>query len=228
MAETGEGKPGSSPGVSPQGVSASSARSDGSISAVGATTDGALSPSRDDIKSAALFSDESRGASDAESSEHEKESSESSGEQSAENLDQKKVDAAIAANFAGSDLSQDNLPPPTPADNIALQESIHRTRLQWSVFTIAMIVVALLFAAAIGFGSLVVLRYYRATDHSPIDWHVSALAGAFVIPPTVILIALIRAIYYKSEDKTPTESLPALNLIKDILVAVKEAAKAVK
>ncbi|PRH14295.1 hypothetical protein [Burkholderia multivorans] len=142
-------------------------------------------------------------------------------------LSKDKVESAIAKLTGGADLSQDDVPSPQ-ADNIALEESNHRRRLQNHLFYWGMGFVGVLFLAAIVFAGAIVCRYWRSSGDGAVDWHVSAIVGAFVIPPTVVLIALIRAIYEKSENKEAGDSLPALNLIKDILIAVKEAAKAVK
>ncbi|MFM0569129.1 hypothetical protein PQQ88_12450 [Paraburkholderia caledonica] len=140
-------------------------------------------------------------------------------------LDETKVDSAIAQlSGAVGDLSQDDVPAPA-ADNIALQESAHRTNLQRHAFLSATGAAMLLYIAAMTFGGLLIYRY--CVKGMDIDWHISALAGAFVVPPTVVIIALIRAIYHK-EEKASGDSLPALNLLKDIAVAVKEAVKAVK
>jgi membrane protein implicated in regulation of membrane protease activity len=54
-----------------------------------------------------------------------------------------------------------------------------------------------------------------------VDWHLTLLAAAFAIPATVIVIAIIRSVY-ASQKQEDTDNLPALNLIKEIVVAVKE------
>ncbi|MBJ9675224.1 hypothetical protein [Burkholderia gladioli] len=144
-------------------------------------------------------------------------------------VDAAKVDSAIAQITGGNqDLSQDPAPAVAPAaDNIALQEMVHRTGIQKLIVKCAMGLVATLYLAGIVFACFI-LRVYYLNPKLIIDWHTSALAGAFVVPPTLIAIALVRAVYKDGGDKKEEESLPALNLIKEIALAVKEAAKAVK
>ncbi len=123
------------------------------------------------------------------------------------------------------DLSQD--PPATDTsvmDTLAFQESIDRRSMQRSLFSSAITIALLLFTSAIVLAGMVI------AFHDKVDWHLAVLAGVFIIPPTLIMIAIIKAIYPNSspKDSTANESLPALNLIKEIVIAFKEAASALK
>ncbi|WP_287880720.1 hypothetical protein [Aquitalea sp.] len=126
----------------------------------------------------------------------------------------------------GPDLSQDiGSNTQSVQDTIAFQESADRRAMQRSLFNSAISLSVLMFSFAAVLAAVIVSK---ATDANKFDWHLPLLAAAFVVPPTLILIAIIRAIYpslAKSDDK---DNLPALNLVKEIAVAIKEAAKAVK
>lgn len=161
--------------------------------------------------------------------------------------DSKKIDAELVAKYTaaklgipsaelteerpkdeiGVDLSQDSEDNKKQSvqDTIAFQESADRRSMQRSLFNSAISLSVLMFSFAAVLVSVIV---YKATDTSKFDWHLPLLAAAFVVPPTLILIAIIRAIYPSSGKSDDKDNLPALNLIKEIAVAVKEAAKALK
>lgn len=129
------------------------------------------------------------------------------------------------AHDPGTDLSQDseNNKQQSVQDTIAYQESTDRRSMQWSLFNSAIMLSVLMFIFA---GVLAVAIVSK--DPNKLDWHLPLLAAAFVVPPTLILIAIIRAIYPSSAKSDDKDNLPALNLVKEIAVAIKEAAKAVK
>ena len=104
--------------------------------------------------------------------------------------------------------------------NLGLEEHSHRLNLQRTVASSALAFAALFFMAAIVFGG--VLAYKLAGDDgAKIHWHASILVAAFVVPPTVILIALLRAVYDAGAPKdTDGDAAPALAFIKEVLSSV--------
>jgi hypothetical protein len=128
-------------------------------------------------------------------------------------------------NDPGTDLSQDseNNKQQSVQDTIAYQESADRRSMQLTLFNSAIMLSILMFVFA---GILAIAIVTK--DSNKLDWHLPLLAAAFVVPPTLILIAIIRAIYPSSAKSDDKDNLPALNLVKEIAVAIKEAAKAVK
>ncbi len=114
-------------------------------------------------------------------------------------------------------------------DSWALRSTVHRENLQQNVFSCAVSLVAFLYISAIVFVGCVL--YLSATTPKDINWHFSLLAGALIIPPTVILLVLIRSIYVnasqKNEEKDKVKDvtigdLPALSMIKELIALSKD------
>lgn len=124
---------------------------------------------------------------------------------------------------AGEDLSQGALSAMEVATaNLGLEEHAHRINLQRTLANSALAFVALLFMCAAGFTG--VLIYLIAGDSGgEIHWHASILAAAFVVPPTIIMVALLRAVYSKSEKES--DPAPALAFIKEVLSSIAEIFK---
>lgn len=121
------------------------------------------------------------------------------------------------------DLSAGEVSPGRRAlDSIALQELNHRLALQQSAFSIAVALAFILFIAAIVFAGAVLYTFGDRDAH----WHSSLLAGAFVIPPTVIVLALLRAVYSsKSDAKSDDSVVPVVNFLKEVVAAFKGTIK---
>lgn len=136
-------------------------------------------------------------------------------------------DAAVFSQpVVSGDLSQDTgSKEQSVQDTIAFQESADRRTRQRHLFISTIVISVLLFIFAAFLAGVIVCK---ATDANKFDWHLPLLAAAFVVPPTLILMAIIRAIYPSSAKADDKDNLPALNLVKEIAVAIKEAAKAVK
>lgn len=135
------------------------------------------------------------------------------------------VDRLVASENAqlGQDLSEDvaqseYFRASIPKDDIQLEESRHRQSMQISAFSSGFTFAALLYIVATVIGGSIAYGFVKG---SPVDWHLTLLAAAFIIPPTVIVIVLIRSVYASQPDNS-SDNLPALNLIKEIAVAIKE------
>jgi hypothetical protein len=138
----------------------------------------------------------------------------------------------------GTDWSQDGTPEPSRGnmlkmrvqepqepsrENLGLMEFTHRTALEDNAFKYSIIAVFLLYVIAMVLAFIIVCRY--ANTNSAPDWHISALVGAIIIPPTVILIALIGATYHTKKNDI---ELPATNYIKYIINTLEEIKNIVK
>lgn len=130
-----------------------------------------------------------------------------------------KKDSAI-----GADLSAGYVPPKVLSeDSLGLTEQRHRHGLQQSIFSCAITVAVVLYISAIVFAGFVLLK--SAPGQLGADWHSSLLAGAFIVPPTVMMIVLIRAVYASANSKEASaDDLPSISLVKEILAIVKDAA----
>lgn len=131
------------------------------------------------------------------------------------------------------DLSADNLPKrDVKTIPLGLDEQAHRFSTEKTLFSSAIGIAVLLYMTAIVMG---VCLMVALQTHPNIHWHVSVLIAAFIVPPTVIFVSLIRAVYRKpdaavaEDDNQPEESaLPALDMMKDFAKEVgKEVAKEV-
>ncbi|MDC7691720.1 hypothetical protein [Vogesella indigofera] len=124
----------------------------------------------------------------------------------------------------GEDLSEDSIPASgnlrtiTRSDDIQLEEWNHRKNMQISAFSNGFSFAALLYIVATAIGGSIAYGFVKGT---PVNWHLTLLAAAFIIPPTVIVIVLIRSVY-SDQTENSSDHLPALNLIKEIAVALKE------
>lgn len=123
--------------------------------------------------------------------------------------------------LVNGDLSQGTLPPTiTKAKaNLGLEEHSHRLSLQRSVANSAMAFVAVLFIVAVIFGG-VILYLLVGEPTRAIHWHASILVAAFVVPPTVMLVAVLRSVYAASEDEKNQSLLPIVTMLKDTAIAI--------
>lgn len=125
----------------------------------------------------------------------------------------------------GIDLSS---PDALPADELGrtdfgVQEFAHRSEMQRNVIKWALrLSIALYLFAMLAF--LLVLY-----TNPRLELHVSTLLIGFFVPPTVIMLVTIKAAHSdKPKEPAAADNLPALNLLKEIAIAVREAIKAVK
>lgn len=101
---------------------------------------------------------------------------------------------------------------------LAMQEFEHRTSQQRSVYMSALGFILLLYVVAIVFASI---GLFHMTGREAADWHAAILGSTYVIPPTLLLIALIRAIYPR-QDNGGANDMPSVDLIKESIAAGKE------
>jgi hypothetical protein len=121
---------------------------------------------------------------------------------------------------SGDDLSGNSLTEAvSQRDSISFEEISHRIKQEEKAFGASLCVVVLLYLAAILFAGIIICRYAKTGGST--DWHVSLLAGAFIIPPTVILISLIGAAYHRNENIS-IGKLPSIKLLKELLIIVKD------
>lgn len=145
--------------------------------------------------------------------------------------------AKAIANSSG-DLSQGDVPnAESTTIDLGLNEQKHRFSTEKTLFSSAIGIAVLLYMTAIFFGFCLMVALQT---HPDIHWHVSILIAAFIVPPTVIFVSLIRAVYRKPDVVTAEEDgksvdtgLPALDMMKDFAKEVgkevaKEVSKAVK
>lgn len=55
-----------------------------------------------------------------------------------------------------------------------------------------------------------------------IDWHILLLGSGLIVPPTIIMFALIRRAYPSKANKKEDDELPSAGLLKEITGMVKE------
>lgn len=111
------------------------------------------------------------------------------------------------------DLSAGDLPKAeTAAVNLGLEEQAHRIRLQTNAFNAAILfaVVLLMVAVVLAFVSL---QLYAAKD--AVDWHVTLLVAAVLVPATVTMVAAVRAAFPKAVDKDE-DLLPTMKALKEL------------
>lgn len=115
--------------------------------------------------------------------------------------------------------------------DLGLAEQKHRFSTERTLFSSALGFAVLLYMTAIVMGGILVVNLQT---HPEIHWHASLLIASFIVPPTVIVVSLIRAVYKKHEkpsakdDEFEDSALPAFDLMKDFAKEVgKEMAKEV-
>lgn len=96
---------------------------------------------------------------------------------------------------------------------------------QGSVFSIVIAIAVLLYMIAGIFGGIVL---YQAASQ-PQNWHVWLVSVSFLLPPTILCVALVRAVYpkptHQQQNKDSDDSfssVPAANFIRELLRTVRE------
>jgi len=98
--------------------------------------------------------------------------------------------------------------------NLGLQEQLHRRSMQQTAFSAGLSFAAVLFMVAVFFGGCLLMQLSR---HPSMHWHASVLVAAFVIPPTVIFMSVLRAVYKRDGDRPEDVDLPVADLAKNIV-----------
>jgi hypothetical protein len=121
------------------------------------------------------------------------------------------------------DLSTNNLPASQKAViDLGLEEQSHRLNLQRTVASSALAFSVVLFIVAAAL-AIVLLSALAGGERKDLDWHASILVAAFVVPPTVMVVALVRSVYAPKKDDL--DSGPALEFIKEVVTIIASAFK---
>ncbi|CAN7206457.1 hypothetical protein [Rhizobacter sp. LjRoot28] len=133
--------------------------------------------------------------------------------------------ADIQSAWEATDLSAGTPPVLEQAKvNLGLEELYHRRSQQLTLLRTALSLVALLFLAAVIFGG-VLIHAVLSDPRKDLHWHASILVAAFVVPPTVILIALLRGAYARG-SKDPDETLlPMMTLVRETAGTIADIVK---
>lgn len=104
--------------------------------------------------------------------------------------------------------------------NLTLDEHKYRLSQRQSLFSSAICFVALLFLVAVVYGGFLLVAVLTHPT-SNLHWHASILIAAFIAPPTITLIALMRLVYAPEQKEAETPALtPALSMVKEAAGAV--------
>lgn len=119
--------------------------------------------------------------------------------------------------MASDDLLEGSVPENEKGStDLALKEHQQFYGLRQSVFSSALAFVAVLYMAAIVIAIILVCNMIDK-DKSNLHWHASILVAAFVIPPTVILVALMKGVFKgKDAEKDDSSGMPLADLSKEI------------
>ena len=108
---------------------------------------------------------------------------------------------------------------------MGLEEHSHRLNLQRSLFSSVLAFAAMLYLVAVVMGFLLI---GKLNDNANLHWHASLLIAAFIIPPTVLTVGLMRGIFKdKDEKKDPPEDATHQSILDIGKEAVKETVKTV-
>lgn len=109
--------------------------------------------------------------------------------------------------------------------SMGLEEHSHRLNLQRSLFSSVLSFAAMLYMVAVAMGFLLI---GKLNDNANLHWHASLLIAAFVIPPTVLTVGLMRGIFKdKNEKKDNPEDASHQSILDIGKEAVKETVKTV-
>lgn len=99
-----------------------------------------------------------------------------------------------------------------PADRV-LQELSQLLSQRQSLFSSAIALCTILYMVGIVIAGLMIYMLDKKDD---IHWHASLLVAAFVIPPTVIILALMRGVFKTSSQDADSTGVPTADLVKEI------------
>lgn len=125
-----------------------------------------------------------------------------------------------------SDLSGGTVAPSEQQKlTIGLREFNHRIHQQLNASNAAIWLAFLLFGFAIFIGACFV--YALVAKEMDLSWHATILVAAFVVPPTILISSLLRAVF-RPKDKEEDSTVPALAFIKELTSAIATTWKAAK
>lgn len=120
--------------------------------------------------------------------------------------------------MAEDDLLSGSVPDLTKKDtDLGIKEHAHRMDMQQSLFSSALAFAALLYMVAVAMGFIML---WMLNEKPSLHWHASILVGAFIIPPTIIVVGLMRALFkeQKSKDKEDDSTgVPIADICKEVM-----------
>ena len=126
--------------------------------------------------------------------------------------------------MADEDFSAGNLPKnDIDTLNLGISESRHRIGVQTSVFQAVLTFSAMMYMATMAVTACLV---YMLAENPGIHWHASLLIAALAVPPTVMMVALLRAVFQTEKEKQEKDDravFPAHEMIKEIAKGLKDA-----
>lgn len=121
--------------------------------------------------------------------------------------------------LAGGDLSPDQ----RQSVNLATEAWHFQRSQQGSVFSIVAAIAVLLYMVAGIFGAAVL---YKSANGTALDWHTWLISVSFLLPPTILCVALVRAVYPKDrgnkESDDALKSVPAADFLRELARTVRE------
>lgn len=118
--------------------------------------------------------------------------------------------------MAEDDLLSGSVPDLKKAeDSFGAEEHRHRLNLQRSLFSSGLAFAALLYMTALAMGFILL---YMLNQNPDIHWHASLLIAAFVIPPTIIVLGLVRSIFGDKKQKDDDAiGVPIADMTKEVM-----------
>ncbi len=95
-----------------------------------------------------------------------------------------------------------------------IQELEQFLNLRQSLFSSTIALATVLYIAAICIAGVLVSMLPGNKD---LHWHASLLVAAFIIPPTVLLLALMRGVFKSTPPEKEDTGLPMLDLSRDLV-----------
>lgn len=123
--------------------------------------------------------------------------------------------------LGGGRLSRHNL----ALLQVERDEARQRIRHQNSAFWVGVIFIAVMTGFFLWFAKRIVCIFEQ--NSGSIDWHVLMLGSGLIVPPTVIIFALIHRAYSTNGNKKEDDELPCIGPLKEIVSMAKEVTEMV-
>ncbi|MPT00242.1 MAG: hypothetical protein E2581_17315 [Pseudomonas sp.] len=109
--------------------------------------------------------------------------------------------------------------PPAKAKSLdkGIKELEQFLNLRQSVFSSAIALATLLYLTAIALSGILV---FMLPGNKDIHWHASLLVAAFVIPPTVLLLSLMKGVFKSTPEEKDETGIPTVDVSKDFIKEV--------
>lgn len=135
----------------------------------------------------------------------------------------READADVGKPF-GLDLSGDSLPS-EEADSLTLgaEQWQHQKDQQRYAFRIAAVISCALYLAAAVFAFVPVMLAFVGQS---VDWHTWLIPVSFLLPPTVIVVALLRSVYPKTSGNVNfVDDAPATSTLREVCQTIRDVCK---